>query len=252
MTIQKYQQPESGITFGQQHMDATDFVPPRVKVVQAMSKEAQDDRAVVGDFYNTLTGENYGKSLLFIPLTTFKNRVLIVRDERQAEVNKALKLAKLPETTRTGLACRSLDMFRGVGEPGIECEDCPLSAWHGQTPPVCTETYNVAAMNTVGDLVILSFAKSAAKTGKKLISTMRMRRQKPWTSVFEATTVKVSNAKGTFAVPEVRVTADRTPDELLSVAQEWITELTGRVIDVTPVEEIDDEDALPSEEAGPF
>ena len=106
-------------------------------------------------------------------------------------------------------------------------------------------------MNELGDLIILSFAKSAAKTGKKLISTMRMRREKPWTSVFEASTTKVSNAKGTFAVPEVRVTGERTPDELLTVAAGWIRELQGRLIDVSP-EDSDDEDTVPGPEDAPF
>ena len=250
MTIQKYEN-QTGITFGQEHMDATDFIPPRVKVIQAMSQEAADGKAVVGEFFNTLTGENYGKELRFIPLTTFKNRILIVRPEKRDTINAPLKAAKLPLVEGDGLQCRSLDMLEGTGTPGGDCTVCPLAAWNGNVPPLCTESYNVTAMNELGDLIILSFSKSAAKTGKRMISMMRMRREKPWTSIYLATTRVEKNDRGTFAVPEITVTGERTDDSLLRVAQEWITELTGRVIDLTS-EEYSEETAAPDEGDAPF
>lgn len=248
--MQPYQSPESGITFGQEHLDATDFIPPRVKVVQAMSQEAVDGKAKVGDFFNTLTGENYGSVLRFIPLTTFKNRVLIVRPERRDDINDALVAAGLPASIEgDGLQCRSLDMVQGTGTPGMDCAQCPLSEWRGaKLPPLCSESYNITAMNELGDLIILSFSKSAAKTGKKLISTMRMRREKPWTSVFELTTRTEKNDRGSFAVPDFRQTADRTDDALLRQAQTWLSVVTSRVIDVTP----EDYTEEPAEDAAPF
>jgi hypothetical protein len=141
MSMQKYETQNSGamISFGQEHMDASDFIPPRVKVLQAMSQETTDERGVVGDFYNTLTGENYGKTLRFIPLTTFKNRLLIVRPERRDEINKVLKGAGVKSVIEgDGLQCRSLDTVQGVGVPGMECADCPLSQWVGRFPPLCS------------------------------------------------------------------------------------------------------------------
>lgn len=255
MNMQKYEAPNSGamISFGQERMDASDFIPPRVKVLQAMSQETTDERGVVGDFYNTLTGENYGKSLRFIPLTTFKNRLLIVRPERRDEINKVLKGAGVKSVIEgDGLQCRSLDTVQGVGTPGMQCDACPLSEWIGKFPPLCSESYNVTAMNELGDLIILSFSKSAAKTGKKLISTMRMRREKPWTTIFEATTRKESNDKGTFAVPEIRVTGERTDDTLLRVAADWMNELSGRIIDLSAEEYAEEPVGAPEEGEAPF
>ena len=248
MTMQKYDN-NTGITFGQEHMDATDFIPPRVKVVQAMSQEAVDGKAKVGEFFNTLTGENYGTTLRFIPLTTFKNRLLIVRPERRDEINDDLKKAGVKAVIEgDGLQCRSLDMVEGTGTPGMECAACPLSQWVGKQPPRCTESYNVTAMNELGDLIILSFAKSGAKTGKKLISTMRMRREKPWTGIFELSTRTEKNDRGSFAVPEFRTTGERTDDALLRQAQTWLGELSGRVIDVS-AEEYADVSASQEDEA---
>jgi len=255
VNMQKYEAPATGmINFGQERMDASDFIPPRVKVLQAMSQETVNDEGVVGDFFNTLTRENYGKALRFIPLSTFKNRLLIVRPERRDEINKVLAPVTGKKTTveGDGLQCRSLDTIVGVGSPGMECAECPLSQWVGKFPPLCSESYNVTAMNELGDLIILSFSKSAAKTGKKLISMMRMRREKPWTSIFEATTHKESNDKGTFAVPEIRVTGERTDDTLLRVAAEWMTELSGRVIDLSSEEYAEEPVGAPEEGEAPF
>ncbi len=241
--MQKYEQPQAGLTFGETNMRPGDFIPPRVKVVQAMSKEAQKQGreaavAAVGDFYNTLTGENYGDTLRFIPLTTFMNRVFISRPERR-ELIEAVLLRELSEGD--GLKCRSLDMIEGRGDPGGLCMECPLSTWRGNEPPLCSETYNVAAMNEAGDLMVIGFSKSSAKVGKKLMSILRMSHQKPWTRILTATTRMETNARGTFAVPEVKVTGETPDDTLLRIAQDWIEELTGRVIDVTP-EEADEEE----------
>ena len=227
---------ETGITLGQQHLDAGDLILPRVKVVQAMSQEAADKKAAPGDFYNTLTGENLGPEINFIPIITFKQRVLLVRQERRKAIEEALG-AELSEGD--GLKCRSYDMASGIGEPGIACGTCPLSAWgEGNTPPLCTETYNVAALSEDGDLIILSFSKSGAKTGKRLFSMLRLATGAPWRRVYQAKTTQQRNELGNFFVPDVAVAAAEPPaPELMRVAEHWNRQLGGTVIDVTPDDE---------------
>jgi hypothetical protein len=256
VTMQRYEQ-DSRITLGQTHLDATDFVPPRVKVVQAMSKENTDQLAKIGDFYNTLTGESYGPTLRFIPIVPFKQRVFLVRDERREAYDDALTAVGLaPLSEGQGLKCRSLDTFQGIGEPGILCNDCPLRAWGpANRPPYCTETYNVAAINELGELLFLGFQKSSAKVGKRLFSALRLRREAPWVFTYEAKTSMTTNARGTFAVPAVMLAQEeghplRTNDELIKVAIEWGNQLAGVTIDVTPTEDEDEEPAEP--ETAPF
>jgi hypothetical protein len=227
---------DSGITLGQQHLDAGDLILPRVKVVQAMSQEAQgkkDERkAEPGDFFNTLTGVNYGAELPFIPILPFKQRVLLVRQERRGQIEDALG-TELSEGD--GLKCRSYDMQQGVGEPGIACDECPLSKWDGNKPPLCTETYNVAALDPDGDLIIISMAKSGAKTGKRLFSMLRLASGAPWKKQYKATTTVQSNELGTFYVPDVAVDASEIPaPELMRQAETWNRTLGGQVLDVTP------------------
>jgi len=235
----------TGIQLGQTALEGTDFIPPRVKIVQAMSAEAnaEEEAAKVGDLLNTLTGENYGGKLRFVPLLPFKQRVFLIREERRAAVEAAYG-SPAPEGS-SGLSCRSLDMVSGRGWPGINCEACPLSRWGADnTPPLCSETYNIAAMTELGDLVFLSFSKSSAKVGKRLFSMLRLRHDKPWARFHEITTHKTTNAKGTFAVPDVKATSDVTPPELLRVAEEWMRQLAGVQIDVTEAE-VEDGEAAP-------
>ncbi len=234
MNMQRYEEQDNSLSLGQTNLDAGDLIMPRIKIVQAMSGEAQNEDARVGDLYNTLTGENFGPELNFIPLLPFKQRIFISRPERRALIEAQLG-RDLSEGD--GLKCRSFDMYTGQGDPGGPCNDCPLSKWRANEPPTCSETYNVAAMTELGDLIILSFSKSSAKTGKRLFSMLRLQHEKPWARVFTVTTRRESNAKGTFAVPDVKKTADRTPEELLRVAADYARQLTGAQIDVTPEDE---------------
>lgn len=242
------------LNMGQTALDATDFVPPRVKILQPMSKETTGD-ARAGDWFNTLTSENYGPALKVTPITPLKQRVFLVRKERVAGVNMLLASAGLEDFAEDtdGLQCRSLDMFRGIGHPGDElwldsgkgCNECPLSKWTGNKPPPCTETYNVACVTDEGDLAIIGMSKSGAKTGKKWFSMLRLRPGAPWGRQYELTTTEQTNDLGRFWVPQVRLLPEVTPSDLMATAAYWSRELTGKVIDVTPM---DDE----GEDSGPI
>jgi hypothetical protein len=229
---------DSRMSLGQTHLDASDLILPRIKVVQQMSAEANDERAKAGEFFDTLRGRALGTELRFIPLLPFKQRVFLVRDQKRVAAAIALEAAGLPTLSEgDGLKCRSLNMFQGIGEPGILCNECPLSKWtDGNTPPLCSETYNVAAMSELGEMMILSFSKSSAKTGKRLFSMLRMSGidALPWARIYEAKTRKEKNDQGTFFVPDVTDTGEATPTELLAQARKWATVLEGAPIDVTP------------------
>lgn len=237
----------TGLTFGQTALRADQFIPPRIKIVQSMSEERVSGLAAEGDFFNTLTSESYGSSIKFLPLQPFMNRVFLVRDDRRERAEKALKehfgkAVKLSEGD--SLKCRSLDMVHGSGEPGMDCDECPLSRWgEGNIPPLCTEVYNVAAVHELGDLIILQFQKSSAKTGKKLFSMLRFvgPGQAPWSRFYRADThSETIKGKGSFAVPIVTKLPEVPPTELLRQAQAWAQQLVGiGPIDVTPIEDED-------------
>lgn len=246
------------INFGSQELDATDFILPRVKILQPMSAESDAERGgKPGDLYNTLTQENYGPSLKVVPITPLKQRVFLFREQRREFTDALLINAGLPVLSEDdGLKCRSLDMVRGVGEPGDTlwfgdpdsgqgaghgCLECPLSHWMGNKPPPCTETYNVAGVTDAGDFVIVSMSKSGAKTGKQWFSMLRLREGAPWLRTYEVTTSKRENDQGKFWVPQVALLPGTTPPDLIAMAARWAERLQGRVIDVTPLAAEDDE-----------
>lgn len=241
------------INFGSTQLDATDFIPPRVKILQPMSQETGVNDAKPGDFYNTLTNENYGPTLKVVPITPLKQRVFLFREDRRVLVDTLLANRGLPALSEgDGLKCRSLDMVRGIGEPGDVlwagdkesgqgqhegCPECPLAAWQGQKPPPCTETYNVACVSDTGDLVIVGFSKSSAKSGKQWFSMLRLRPGAPWTRMYEVSSREQKNDLGRFWTGHVTLLPNPTPTDLMGLAQGWARELTGRVIDVTPLDE---------------
>lgn len=238
MTLVPQNQNTNLINLGQTALDAGDFIPPRVKVVQQMSDEAAQEKAKPGDLFNTLTGENYGKELRFVPILPFKQRVLLVRSEKRPLIDAMLaSVGQEPIGDGDGLKCRSFDTLQGVGDPGMECAVCPLSAWgDGNVPPLCTETYNVAALTELGDLVILGFQKSSAKVGKRLFSMTRLSAGAPWSKTYVVKTHAEKNDKGNFFVPDVAVEGTTMP-ELMGVAASWARQLGGMVIDITPEDE---------------
>ena len=245
MTLQPYQ--PGAITFGSQSLDAGDFIPPRVKVVQAMSAEREAGIAE-GSLYNTLTSEDYGASLRIVPIQAFKNRILLVRQERREAMDAALAGAGLPILPPgDGLMCRSLDMLQGVGDPGIECHACPLAEWRDNQPPLCSETYNVAALTELGDLVIVGFSKSSARVGKRMFSMLRLSIGAPWNHVYEVTTLAERNDRGRFYIPQVRK-ADVATDELRRMAMTMAQQLQGVTIDATGSEE----EARPLDQEAPW
>ena len=235
---------DGSLTFGQTALDAGDFIPPRVKICQQMSQEVADKVAEAGDVFNTLTRENYGKELKFIPIQPFKQRIFLVREERRAIIEAATGLT----IEGSGLACRSYDMQHGTGNPGGECASCPLAVWNDRQPPFCTETYNVAAVTELGELVFLGFQKSSAKVGKSLFSMLRLTMQAPWSRVYSMQTRQTKNALGNFYVPDITRSPDVPAPELLKVAAGWARQLNGVTIDVAG----DDHEPVDEETAAPF
>jgi hypothetical protein len=227
---------QSLMSFGQTRLDPGDIIMPRVKILQAQSAEVADASLGVnpGEFFNVLTSTSYGDKLRFVPILPFKQRLFLYRSERLPVVNQALVaagLAKFDKGEQDGLKCRSYDMEQGQGNPGIACHECPLSQWIDNEPPLCTETYNVAASSEEGELIVLSFAKSSARQGKQMFSMIRMRPGAQAT-IFEAVTASEQGKKGTYYAPRIRP-VERAPEELIREVRRWATQLQGVTLDVS-------------------
>lgn len=172
------------------NFDQSDFIIPRAKIVQAMSREATENDVRPGSMVNTATGE-----VLASPGEVFRVQVVIVSTGQvYLEDN--------------GLKCYSPDRITGIGDPGGSCVTCPLSKWGpNNTPPLCMQTYNYLSRfvdsEEESDIPIsLSLSKSSAKTAKKINTRLRFLRDgvNIWDVALKLKTVKQTNDKGTFFV----------------------------------------------------
>lgn len=162
-----------------------DIKIPRLALAQALSPQLDETEPnhipglEKGDFFNTVTGQNFGPSVKFVPLLKFSNRIFF-RDKKKGG----------------GIICRSDDMKhgsieRGTYEDGIyggDCSTCPMArfgtAKNGEGKgTACSEFKNFpvlivqeSGLVDPASLVIASMKSSALDAAKDLIGKARARR----------------------------------------------------------------------------
>jgi hypothetical protein len=138
-------------------IDTGDLIIPRLKISQGLSKinmlHAQSrgkEGVQMGNWYVTTSGQDLGEVVYFVPCDMRKSRSMFEQGR--------------------GLVCRSFDLLRGEGDPGILCEGtaeeiqiysedergCSYRNWTtaedgSRTPPPCGITYNYPGF-IVGDV----------------------------------------------------------------------------------------------------
>lgn len=105
---------------GFEEVGAGDVKVPRLAVAQKGNPQVEEGNKDYipglkpGDFFNTTTGEKFGKKVEIIPLLKFENRIRF-RDMDEGG----------------GILCRSDDMVHGVGENPVngDCAKCPFAVF---------------------------------------------------------------------------------------------------------------------------
>ena len=99
------------------------FKLPRLRLMQALSPAVAEETAKAGEWRLDNVEE------LTLPIVVIPIQQVGRRENRDDD--------------SFDLLCFSEDMLTGIGEPGGDCNSCPLNRWAGQrgnrTPPVCTE-----------------------------------------------------------------------------------------------------------------
>lgn len=215
-------QPQSmgiDLAAGNAGLSAGDVDLPRLALLQGLSQAVADKKAEAGHWWNTLTSEDYGEVISFVPIMPYRNRVRLKMGE--------------------GLMCRSDTSLQiGIGDPGGECDTCPLKEWTGKTPPECGVSHNylVLVIGKGGEIKdrakglfkeptlleepemgVLQFRSTGTKAAKKingLYIQTQLRRPGPWwLTGYRLWSSQQKNDRGTFYVPEVAA-AGATPDHL--------------------------------------
>lgn len=214
-------------------LDSRDTLIPRLKLSQAMSKVNTDDIVRQGNFYQAPDNKNLGKEIYVVILDMRKSRSYFEQNQ--------------------GVLCRSFDLIKGEGDPGILCEGtddeiatlaedergCPLRLWgerdeSGRSePPACGLNYNYIMLVLDPDDLTSGRSQQAIftlrSTGTKIaraMNTMCMNNG-DWTdSVLKMTVTTASNRRGTYYLPSVEYWGESS-GEVKSRAQRLSRSLSG-------------------------
>ena len=193
---------------GFDEVEQGDLTLPRLGLCQALSpqRDETDPKHIEGieegNYFNSLTGENYGAEIKIVPLLFYKNRIAF-RDKKKGG----------------GMLCRSDDMRHGSvergeyedGKYGGDCLTCPFnqfgSAKNGKGKgKACTEFYNfpslVVVENTVRpeNLAVVSLKSSNVPAAKDWLAKMRLRQIDMFGGVYDLTSKKKKFTEGSAFV----------------------------------------------------
>lgn len=179
---------------------------PLLKVVQGTTRDAPED-AQLGEFFNSLTGETFGKSVELIVSRFNYGRLYSPSKERIAagEEDKTFVAGpgdvapdNWPEQYR---GRRWVDIedaeetYRELANPGPNGE-APRIEW-GDGPPIST-TYNFTGYIRGSEVPIrLSLKRADTKTAQKMVTLMRAQRA-PWDKTLVVSSSKVTKGDRTW------------------------------------------------------
>lgn len=197
-------------------IDVGDLIIPKLRLTQAMSKTNMlyqttrgKEGVQQGNWCHSVTGENLGETVYFIPVDMRKSRALFIQG--------------------SGLTCRSFDLLNGEGDPGGACEGsyeermtmpadrrgCPLRLWNDNQPPKCGVTYNFPGLvireteiddpSKAKPIQAILQLRSASTSAAKAINTFMVNEGGGvWHNLILELGVEVkTNTRGTFYVPTV-------------------------------------------------
>jgi hypothetical protein len=197
-----------GGKLGLEEVDQDDLIIPYAKLMQPLSPEVDEGIAIAGEIVNSVTKFDYGQGVLFIPLVLNKRRIFWPeRDSGETGVRCASSNFKQPD--------------QGAKYHG-SCARCQYSQWGEEsTPPECSAilTFPSLIIGVIGDdgeyyelpdgaegneMVAISFLKTGYKAGKQLTSMATFGSGNLFENIYELTTQKEKNDKGTFHVFKVQ------------------------------------------------
>lgn len=245
---------------GLENLERQDMTLPRLGIAQALSPQLSEsdpkyiDGLRPGNFFNTITRENYGKTVQLVPLLFYKTRILFG-----------------PIDEGGGLRCQAPDNLIGIGEPGGTCIKCPFSqfgsARNGEGKgTACNQFFNYAAL-IVNDgsvspegLLVFSLKSSALKVAKDWNALIRIRNLDIFAGVYELTSVERKNDIGRWYEPVINPAGNVTREtyEAAKVAYAAVSDLNkqGRlrsdVTDLNPEASGDANEDAPATDRAPF
>ena len=199
-SIPEYLQ-HGGPVAGLENVECGDVTLPRLGLCQALSpqKSKADPKYIEGlsegQFFNTVSGVNYGDSVKIVPLLFYKNRF------RFPPMGEGLRIL-----------CQSADSKVGVGDPGGDCLACPCAQFgEDGSRPSCTIFHNYAALALpktgaphLDALLAVSLKSTGLKVSKDWLALMRIRNMDTFSGIYEFTSVEKTSKVGRWFQPVIK------------------------------------------------
>lgn len=210
--------------WGTEGTDTRDILIPKLLVMQGLSELVTQERAQMGDFCNSVTGEVVGtarekgfKPVVFIPIMTFKTWVIYEKIGDKLEFKEIIPMTP---------ANSNWEMEEEVNGATVRRDRCI--------------NFFVLVEGQTGELPYsLTFRRTSYRAGQKLathfktceLAAARGRPVPPAAKTFKLIAHKETNDHGTFYVLDVEPNGD-TKQEDLKTAYEWYQVLKTRSVKV--------------------
>lgn len=222
---------------GFEDADTSDYIVPRLKLCQALTKEVTDEIAKAGTFLNSVSKKDYGKTIQIVPILMQKN-IIEFSDDRT-----------IIRMSRNGKQWQD-------GAPVDRANDKALNFGPNGEPPAATE-YRQFPCIVIGDEnahvpAFISFGSMAAKVGKEFFNFMVSKETEMWNFMYTFETKKTEGDKGVYYLPVLQIEKTKaTPDALKKKAEAFydLLKTTEHKFDMENTE--GDAPAPPSEPAAP-
>ena len=194
---------EENVIYGFEDSKNEDLIIPRIKVVQALSPERIDGECEEGNVINDLSKEDVSEKK-FVPLKQYYSNIWW-NEDRDAEDR---------------IICRSVDGRIGVEADGttLVCAQCKKNQWDNtkkgkDAQPVCTAYLNFLGFFEDTPMpVVLSFAKTNYKEGKKMLSIARSLRSSLWNYSYTLTSKKITKGRNTWYIMVPNLATETSPE----------------------------------------
>ena len=217
---------QKGDLRGSESITREDLQMPRVALAQSLSPELDEtdpkyiEGLKMGDAFNTLTGEVYGKKPL---------RVVIVRADRPRFVE-----------------FNPRDAGGGIKDFDIPANDPRCLFGPNGEKPVATKFVEFVALVGEGlEPALLSFKGSGLKTARQIAGLLKLRQVPAFAQTFYLTPTIQKNSKGTFAVFNVKA-GGFVDEQTYKYAEQVYESVKDRAISTDHLED------APAEEVQPF
>lgn len=205
-------EPQAGL----ENIESRDMTIPRLALCQSGTpqRKRSDPKFIEGldegFFFNSVTGDIYGPSVKVVPLMFFKTRLLFKSFDDGG-----------------GILCQAPDNKLGIGEPGGECDSCPLANFTDNKAPACTQFYNYAVLVvpkkgkiTPSCLAVFSLKSTGLKIAREWNARMRLRGTDSFAGIYELKSAEDSNKIGQWFTPTVQSEVAWATEEQYRTAQE--------------------------------